>query len=77
MPNRKSTGYVGEWFQKAQQDLRRVSELETYRELCQQVTGYYLIERYPALGPPPSVDEIRLGYQSARRFARWIRARTE
>ncbi len=125
MPSRKATSYPAEWFQKAQEDLRRVTRrltegdiedaafhlqqaiekllkgylistgwalkkihdleallddavrvapaLESYRKLCQQVTGYYLTERYPALGASPSANEIRSGYQSARRLMSWIR----
>ena len=48
--------------------VKTAPNLESYRDLCQQVTGYYLVERYPALGPAPSVGEIESGYRSARQF---------
>ena len=48
-------------------------ELETYRALCQQVTGYYLSERYPSLGQAPSAREIRSAYHDAQRLARQLR----
>ncbi|MBI3615929.1 MAG: HEPN domain-containing protein [Candidatus Omnitrophica bacterium] len=57
-------------------DAIRVSpDLEAYRELCQQVTGYYFIERYPALGVPPTAEEVRSDYRLAQRLARWVRER--
>lgn len=49
------------------------AELERYRALCQQVTGYYLTERYPSVGGAPSAEEIRSAYQSAKDFSGWIR----
>lgn len=125
MPKRKAAAYPAEWFEKAEQDLQRVTrrlaeediedgafhlqqaiekflkgylistgwklkkihdleallddavrmapELEAYRELCQQVTGYYLVERYPALGTPPSLDEVGSGFLLAQRLSGWIR----
>ena len=45
---------------------------EKYRKLCQEVTGYYLTERYPALGQPPPAKEIRSGYRKAKELARWV-----
>lgn len=53
--------------------VRLVPELETYRALCQQVTGYYLAERYPSLGPVPSAREIRLAYRDAQGLAQWAK----
>lgn len=49
--------------------------LESYRKLCQEVTGYYLTERYPALSGPPTVKEIRSRHQKAKRLAQWVRQR--
>lgn len=51
--------------------VRLAPKLEAYRALCQQVTGYYLAERYPSLGPAPSAREIRSAYRDAQRLARW------
>ncbi len=48
-------------------------QLENYRGLCQQATGYYLTERYPALGEPPASKEVRSGYRKAQGLARWVR----
>lgn len=53
--------------------VRLTPELETYRALCQQVTGYYLAERYPALGSAPSAQEIRSAYQDAQQLVRRLR----
>ena len=53
--------------------VRVAPKLETYRGLCQQVTGYYLAERYPSLGPAPAGSEIRSAYRDAQRLARWIK----
>ena len=33
-------------------------KLEDFRPLCQEVTGYYLLERYPFLREEPSYKEI-------------------
>ena len=40
--------------------------LERYRLLCQQVTSYYLVERYPTLEESPSLAEVRDAYARAR-----------
>ena len=57
--------------------VRTDSRMEAYRSLCQQVTGYYLIERYPAVGEPPSESEVRASYRAARNLARWILSRVQ
>ncbi len=52
--------------------VRMAPKLEAYRALCQQVTGYYLTERYPSLGAAPSAQEIRSAYRDAQRLARQL-----
>lgn len=47
--------------------------LERYRTLCQQATGYYLIERYPTFEEGPSLEEVRAAYAEARTLARYVR----
>jgi len=53
--------------------LRRIHDLETlldealpyepnwerFRDLCQQVSGFYLIGRYPLPAPPPTDEEVQ------------------
>ena len=48
-------------------------ELERYRALCQQVTGYYLAERYPSVGEAPTSQEIRAAYRIANQLAHRFR----
>ena len=47
--------------------------LEPYRPLCQQVTGYYLVERYPAFEAAPSAKEVRSAYEKAEPLVRLLR----
>ena len=42
--------------------------LEMFRTLCQQVTGYYLIERYPGVVEGPSHEDIVTAAQQATRL---------
>ena len=53
--------------------------LERYRTLCQQVAGYYIIERYPTFEEGPLLDEVRDAYRTARALLRQLqpRARTK
>ena len=40
---------------------------ETFRLVCQRVTGYYLVERYPLPGvSPPGEDEVNEALETAR-----------
>ena len=48
--------------------------LERYRPLCRQVTGYYLVERYPTFEEGPSIGEVRKAYRRAKGLARRIQA---
>lgn len=52
--------------------VRVAPKLETYRALCQQVTGYYLAECYPSLGPVPDGSEIRSAHRDTKRLAEWV-----
>lgn len=45
------------------------STLEGFRELCERVSGYYVIDRYPPLAPSGLTGEdIRKDQQQAQRF---------
>ena len=46
--------------------VRYNATLERYRTLCQQVAGYYIIERYPTFEEGPSLDEVRRAYREAK-----------
>ena len=49
-------------------------DLETFRSVCQRVTGYYLIDRYPLPGvSPPGEDEVIAALESARALVSKIR----
>ena len=47
--------------------------LEDFRPLVQQVTGYYLIERYPTIEEGPTKAEVRLASQQAQRLVKRLR----
>lgn len=49
--------------------------LERYRPLCRQVTGYYIIERYPTFEEGPTIGEVGRAYTRARGLARRVQAR--
>jgi HEPN domain-containing protein len=49
-------------------------DLEMFRSVCQRVTGYYLVERYPLPGVlPPSKEEVGLALGSAGQLVAKIR----
>lgn len=49
-------------------------DLESMRPVCQRVTGYYLIERYPLPSvTSPTQAEVRDSLQSAKELAAKIR----
>ncbi len=49
-------------------------DLEGFRAVCQQVTGYYLVERYPLPGVvPPSEEEVRAALEMAQELVEKIR----
>lgn len=54
--------------------VRHDRALERYRSLCQQVAGYYIIERYPMFEEGPSLDEVRGAYEEAKALVRHLRA---
>jgi len=46
-------------------------DLETYRDLCERVSGYYMAERYPPLSDfELSVADIRRDLNEAREFVK-------
>ena len=46
--------------------------LEQFRPLVQQVTSYYLVDRYPTFEEPPSKEEVSGAYREARSFVKLI-----
>ena len=49
-------------------------DVESFRPICQQVTGYYLIERYPLAGAArPSEAEIAAALDTAQELVGKIR----
>lgn len=38
-------------------------DLEVFRSLCQEITGYYFIERYPFLVEEPSLTELNYNFK--------------
>ena len=55
--------------------IRYDAGLEGYRELCQQVAGYYLVERYPMFEEGPSLAEVRSAYAQAKELVRRVCSR--
>ncbi len=55
--------------------VRYDARLERYRALCQQVAGYYIIERYPTFEEGPSIAEVRHAYGNARELVRDLQGR--
>ncbi len=46
-------------------------DLEEFRDLCERVSGYYLSERYPPLGPSDlSSEDIRKDLNEAQKFVK-------
>lgn len=48
--------------------------LERYRILCQQVAGYYLVERYPTFEEGPSSVDVWRAYTRTRGMVRYLQA---
>lgn len=48
-------------------------QIEDFRPLLQEVTGYYLIERYPTVEEGPTAAEVRLAYQQTQRLVQRLR----
>ena len=44
--------------------------LERYRTVCQRVTSYYIVERYPLFEEGPSLAEVRDAYAQAKKLVR-------
>lgn len=53
--------------------VRYDATLDHFRPLVQQVTGYYLLERYPTVQEVPSKAEVTSAYQDAKRFIQQLR----
>ena len=50
------------------------ADVERFRALCQQVTGYYLIERYPMVGvASPGEAELVSALQTTQELAQYLR----
>ena len=45
---------------------------EKFRKLCQRITGYYLIERYPFILELPSKQEVKSELTQAKRLSKAI-----
>jgi hypothetical protein len=46
-------------------------ELERFRELCERVAGYYVVERYPPLGALNlDTEDIQKDQKEAREFVK-------
>ncbi len=48
--------------------------LERYRALCQQVAGYYVVERYPMFEEGPSTSDVRQAFARSKEFVKTLRA---
>jgi len=48
-------------------------ELEEFRPLCQEVTGYYFTERYPYIQKEPSHQEINTNLEKAKALIKIIK----
>lgn len=56
--------------------IRYDAGLERYRALCQQVAGYYLIERYPIFEEGLSIREVRKAYEQTKKLVRDLQVRS-
>ncbi len=50
--------------------IRYEPSLERYRTLCQGITGYYIVERYPVFEEGPSLAEVRRAYRQTKALVR-------
>lgn len=53
--------------------IKYAPKLEIFRDLCAEVTGYYLVERYPSFVEGPSSTEISAGLKKVEELARMIK----
>ena len=51
------------------------AELDRFRDLCQEVTGYYLAQRYPFLPEGPSREEIEANLERANQLVQHLEGR--
>ncbi len=47
-------------------------DLESFRSLLQEVTGYYLVERYPGFEETPEKLEVKAAFQQAKRLIKLL-----
>lgn len=51
--------------------VRHKPDLESYRDLCERVSGYYFVERYPLLGALElTAEDIKKELREAGRFVK-------
>lgn len=53
--------------------IKYAPRLEKFRNVCAEVTGYYMVERYPSFVEGPSIREISAGLKKAGELARMIK----
>ena len=68
------------WKFKPVHDLERLlddavqfdSDFERFREICQEITSYYIEERYPFFAPEPSKEEVADALDTAKELVKRI-----
>ncbi|MBI3324540.1 MAG: HEPN domain-containing protein [Candidatus Omnitrophica bacterium] len=50
--------------------IRYAPNLERHRRVCQDVTGYYFVERYPTFEEGPSSKDVKVAYAQAKALVR-------
>ncbi|MEK6791950.1 MAG: HEPN domain-containing protein [Deltaproteobacteria bacterium] len=48
-------------------------EIERFRELCEEATGYYLVERYPSISETPDSKAVIDGLSGAKDMVKMLR----
>jgi HEPN domain-containing protein len=57
--------------------LRYIPSLERFRSVCQKITGFYSIERYPFITPTGiTEDDVRTSLEQIKEFIEKLRAET-
>lgn len=55
--------------------LKYAAELEQFRNLCQKISGYYIIDRYPLTSAATlTKQEVQLSMDESEKFIRRLRA---
>jgi len=52
--------------------VKHAPELEAFRTLCEEVTAFYFVARYPFPVEPPVKEEVEDIFQRAHKLACWI-----